>query len=261
MELPILTSKKGTKVIKSTVLHRALGLNDAHYQKNIKRWLSDIYQFGGEIRKPAGMTDYALSKQNIGSLLKEYYFSIEFARLVALASRSKVKQAIANKLAREEEAYPQSVKLDADQMIKLLEQVKAMSRISCQLKAEDRHAQAYGRREGSMGYWNHYRAEMIGFRKEDVGQSLKESGINYPKRASLRDLIMRYDAQQLIRIGLIDYYASLGHPLAYAQEIGRIGYHLAQQMQMEVVDDRMGEQLFATPVDTAVLASLSGVAA
>lgn len=262
MDLPILTSKKGTKVIKSTQLHRALGLNDGHYQSNVKRWISDIYQFSEEIRKPAGMTDYALAKRSSAALVKEYYLSLEFARLIALSSRSKVKRAVANKLAREESAYPQQVRLGAAEMLQLLEQVKAMSRMSCQIKAEERHAADYQRRRGSMSYWNHYRSEMIGYRKETLMASLLEMGIKFPKRATIRELLLRHDASELIRIGLIDHYAAQGHPLSYATEIGQIGQQLAKQLQLEVVDDRKGELLFAPPVDTAVLASLgSGVAA
>lgn len=262
MELPILTSKKGTKVIKSSQLHRALGLNDSHYQTNVKRWITDVYQFSEEIRKPAGMTDYALAKQSATSLVKEYYLSLEFARLIALASRSKVKQAIANKLAKEEMAYPQKLKLDAAELLQLIEQVKVMSRMSYQIKAEERHAADYQRRRGSMSYWNHYRAEMTGYRKETLIASLLEMGIKFPKRASLRELILRHDPTELIRIGLTDHYAAQGHPLSYANEIGLIGQQLAKQLQLEIVDDRKGELLFAPPVDMAVLANLgNGVAA
>lgn len=261
MDLPILVSKKGTKVIKSTQLHRALGLNDAHYAKNIKIWLSDIYQFGDEIRKPAGMTDYARAKQIESSMIREYYLSLELARLITLASRSKLKQAIASKLSREEAAYPQRVQLSADEMIQLLEQTKAMSRLSCQQVAEERHAAAYSRRNGGLTYWNHYRADMIGVRKHEIALQLDQRNISYRKRSTLRELLLRQDAYELIRIGLIDHYAAQGHPLTYAQEIGRIGKHLAAQMKLEVIDDRKGEQLFATPVDAGVMAGLQGVAA
>lgn len=261
MELPILTSKKGTKVIKSTALHRALELNDGHYAQNVKRWLADVYQFGAEIRRPAAMSDYARAKQDPDSMLKEYYFSLELARLISLNSRSRAKQAVANKLAREEAAYAQKVCLDADQMIDLLERVKAMSRLSCQIKAEQRHAEHYVRRRGSLDYWNHYRAEFIGLRKDDLHCSLNARGITVPRRATLRELLLRYDPDQLIRIGLIDHYAAQGHPLTYAAEIGRIGLHLARQMQLEVCDDRRGETLFSTPVETQLLAAMQGAAA
>jgi hypothetical protein len=261
MELPILTSKKGTKVIKSTQLYRALGLNDAHYATNVKQWLADVYQFGDEIRKPAGMTDYARCRREPNALIKEYYLTLELARLITLASRSKVKQAIANKLAREEAAYPQRVQLSAEEMIHLLETVKAMTRLSCQLKAEERHAAAYVRRQGSQDYWNYFRAEMIGYKKEDIIQQLETQQLKYRKRATLRELQLRNDAHELIRIGLIDHYAAQGHPLNYAQEIGSIGKHLAAQMQLEIIDDRKGETLFATPVDEQVMAGLRGVAA
>lgn len=261
MNLPILTSKKGTRVIKSSQLHRELGLNDSHYQANVKYWLSDVYQFHDGIRKPAAMTDFARAKGSADGLVREYYFSLELARLITLASKSKLKQAVANKLAREEEAFPQTVKLDASALLSLLEQTKAMTRVSCQLAAEQRHRAAYQRINGSMSYWNHYRAELIGHRKEDIFLQLIEQGSSVSKRATLRDLLLRQDGTELIRIGLIDLYVAQGHPLPYAQQIGRIGKRLAEQMQLEVTDDSQGEMLFATPVDAATLAGIRGVAA
>lgn len=261
MELAILTSKKGTRVLKSTHLHRALGFRDDHYQDNVKRWISDVYQFSDGIRKPAAMTDFARAKRDQDDLVKEYYFSIEFARLITLASRSRNKQPLANKLIREEEAYPQQVFLDTESMLRLLEQTKAMTRFSCQLAAEQRHRAAYERRRGNVDYWNHYRAEANGFTKEDIQVQLSARGVQFPKRSSLRELLFRYDNLELIRIGLIDLYAAQGHPLAYAKEIGRIGRRLAEQMHLEVTDDRSGEGLFSAPVDESVIAGIRGVAA
>jgi len=261
MELTILTSKKGTRVVKSTQLHRALGLNDNHYPTNVKRWLSDIYQFSDGIRKPAAMADYARARGTSNDLLKEYYLSIELARLISLASRSKSKQALANKLLREEEAFPQRVQLGAEELLLLLEQVKAMSRLSCQVAAEQRHLAAYTRRRGSAEYWNHYRAELIGYRKEELLLRLSAQGISPRKRQSMRELLLAFDPYESIRIGLLDYYAGQGHPASVAAQVAEIGRRLAEQLQLEVSDDRSGEQLFTTPVDASILARIRGVAA
>lgn len=262
MDLQILTSKKGTRVIKSTHLHRALGLKDEHYAEHIKRWLSDIYHFHDGIRKPEAMTDFARAKARTDNLLKEYYFSLEMARLATLHSRSKVKEAVANKLAREEAAYPQQVRLDTEAMLKLLEQTKAMTRFSCQLAAEQRHQAAYAhRRAGDGAYWQAYRKDIVGCSKEELLNNLAQKGIKAPKQWAVRALLLRKDPLELIRIGLVDLYAAQGHPLNYAIEIGRIGRRLAEQMQLEVVDDSQGELLFAPAVDQATVASIVGAAA
>lgn len=261
MDLSILTSKKGTKVVKSSQLHRVLGLNDNHYPTNIKRWLGDVYQFADAIRKPAGMADYARAKMGPQVLLKEYYLSLEFARLITLASRSKVKQAIANKLAREEAAYPQHLSLNGTEMLTLLEQVKAMTRLSCQKAALQRHRAAYNRRRGNADFWNHYRSQFVGYKKDELLQQLRLRGIKARKSGTIADLLLQYDAYELIRIGIVDHYAATGHPLTYAKQIGLIGKQLAEQMRLEVVDDTLGEQLFTTPVDADMVANLRGVAA
>jgi hypothetical protein len=68
MNLPILTSKKGTRVVKASELHRALGLADHHYQTNVRTWIKDVYQFPDAIRRAEGMKDYA-PRQTVGQCI------------------------------------------------------------------------------------------------------------------------------------------------------------------------------------------------
>jgi len=69
MDLTIRISKKGTRVIKASELHRALGLNDNHYQNNVRHWLKDVYQFNDGIRRPQGMKDYARDPKSKGKVI------------------------------------------------------------------------------------------------------------------------------------------------------------------------------------------------
>ena len=177
MELQILTSKRGTRVIKATQLHRALGLNDKHYQTNVQRWLKDVYEFGDGIRRPEGLKDYARSNKTKGQLVQEYYLQVELGKLIALSTKSKVKQAVANKLSKEEQVYPEHVKLTIAETLTLVEQTKAMARISCQKAAEARHLAHYTHRRGNGDYWQHFRHEQIVFAKMDeLKAGLKERG-------------------------------------------------------------------------------------
>jgi len=262
MELTIHISKKGTRVVKATELHRALGLNDNHYQTNVRQWIKDVYQFTDGIRRPEGLRDFARSKQSRGNLLQEYYFALEFAKLIALSSRSKVKQAIATKLSKEEDVYPEHVKLSATDTLELLEQVKALARISCQKAAESRHRAYYTAKRGSADYWNHFRREQVVLTTmADLKEELQRREIKVPARADLRELMQRVDPCELIRIGIVDHYAALGNSLPYAQQLGSLALELARQLRLEIVDDRKGDLLFAPVADDEVVRKMQRVAA
>jgi len=91
MELQVLVSKKGTRVVTATNLHRALRLPDYKFNSDVQKWLHDVYAFGDEVRKPYKMKDYA-QRDFKYSKLKDYYISLELAKHIALNSNSVVKQ-------------------------------------------------------------------------------------------------------------------------------------------------------------------------
>ena len=262
MELNIHISKKGTRVVKASELHRSLGLADHHYQANVRSWVKDVYQFADGIRKPVGMQDYARARRSQPEVVHEYYFQLELARLVALASRSKVKQAVATKLLKEEAVYPEHVQLTAEQTLELLEQTRAMSRMSCQIAAEDRHLKAYVRRTGSQDYWNRYRVEHVTrVTMEELREDLTRRGIPFNRNYRMRELLVRSRPLESIRCGIVDHYAAQGFSTTYANEVGRLALELAERLKIEVVDDRKGEGLFTAPVDADLVRQLQRVAA
>ncbi len=91
MELQLLISKKGTKVVTANQLHRALRLVAHKYNSNVDKWLSDVYAFEDEIRTPTLLKDYAPRNFKY-SKLKDYYLSLDLAIRITLNSASPVKQ-------------------------------------------------------------------------------------------------------------------------------------------------------------------------
>lgn len=262
MELTIKISKKGTRVVKASELHRALALPDHHYQTNVRGWIKDVYQFADRIRRPVGMQDFARAPRPNGALAQEYYFNLELAKLVALASRSKVKQAVATKLSKEEQVYPENAQLTVAQTLELLQLTRGMTRLSCQEAAEERHFKTYVRRTGSADYWNRFRVDHVVKRSmEDLRTGLIEKNIEFKRRHRLRELLLRYDPLECIRCGIVDYYAAQGLSLTYANQLGSLARDLAATMKLEVTDDREGEGLFTAPVDLELVRKLQRLAA
>lgn len=261
MEPTIYVSKKGTKVVKSTELHRALQLTDHHYATNVRRWLQDIYEFQDGIRRPQGMKDYAKCPKRSDSLLVDYYLSTELAKLITLASRSKVKLKVARFLSLEAEEIDRPEALSYQDVLSLVELIKAMSFRSCQLAAEAFHKQVFHNREGQEGFWNAYRTQVIGYKKEDLRKKLLQHKQCPSDRASLRELMVLWDPTELIRVAVIDHYAGQGKHLSYAQAMGKVAKELAAQLQIELVDDRKEGNLFAPQVDPDMIRQIKRPAA
>ena len=262
MDLSIHISKKGTRVVKASELHRALGLADHHYQANVRQWIKDVYPFSDGIRTPVGLQDYARSNRTKAGVVHEYYFNLEMAQLVALSTKSKVKQAVATKLSKEAAVYPDRVQLTTEDALTLMEQTRAMARISCQVAAEERHLQAYIRRTGSQDYWNKFRVDnVVDTTRETLQETLSDRGQSYNRSHRVRELLLRCDPYECVRAGIVDHYAAQGYSIPYARELGRLAKEMAKAMNLEVSDDRQGEGLFTAPADTDVLRQLQRVAA
>ena len=251
MELQVFISKKGTKVVLATDLHQVLQLTDHHYATNVRQWLKDIYQFSDGIRRPEALRDYAKRNTREGGLLDDYYLSVELAKLIALNSRSRLKQKYAAFLLKHEQDTERAQVLSPDEVLRLMELIKAMSLVSCQLAVEEAHLALYRERnEGSADYWRAYRAELVGFKKEDLRRKLRASNQSVQEKATTRDLLQRHDPQELIRIAIIDHFISIGKSPDFAREMGDLAKQLAREMKIDIIDDRQtGGSLFAPQVD------------
>ena len=107
MELQILVSKKGTRVVLASELYMALDLPKAEYSRTVKRWIRDFYNFHDGIRQPEYLRDFA-KRPGKDKLLDDYYLGLEMAKLITLHSKSKHKLKYATFLQRmQEEVMPE----------------------------------------------------------------------------------------------------------------------------------------------------------
>ena len=253
MEIAVFTSKKGTKVVTAMDLHQLLELSNHHYGVNIRRWLKDVYQFQDGIRRPVVMKDYALRKQKETVLVEDYYLSIELAKLIALQSKSKVKLKLARHLQEIENTEGSQTPLDREEVMNMIELVKAMSMRTCQEAVEQHHMEVYASRNGnSTGNWWHYRSSLVGYTAEDLRVRLENKGIN-SKGKSQRQMLQYLDPTETIRAAIIDHFMALGKTAAFARAMGDLAKNLAGQLELEVFDDRLAGNMFAPEINKALV--------
>lgn len=246
MELQVLVSKKGTKVVTATDLHQALEMPNHHYSVNVKKWLNDFYDFEDGIRKPVRMQDFAPRKVGDNPILDDYYLSIEFAKKITLYSRSKFKLRFAKWFDRLEMEEGSLRNLSQEQALHLAELTKAMSRVSCQEAAEREHLRTYkSRNEGQANNWWGYRAEVLGYTAEELRDKLRRHGKSAQGK-NQRQLLASVDKYELVRAGVIDLFVSIGKTAEYARQMGDLAKSFAKGFALEITDDRDGMDLFSS---------------
>ena len=252
MELQILVSKKGTKVVAASNLHVALGLPNKHFAVNIKRWLNDVYEFRDGIRKPEHLKDYAKrpAKEHV---VDDYYLTVELAKLITLNSKSKVKQKYATWLLNLEDQVENAELLTTDQVLAVLELAKVMGLVSCQTACEQQHLEAYEERNnGSAANWWNFRSSVLGYSTEQLKKALEKLGKKAGDK-SQRQMLVHVDKYEMVRTAVIDLFMALGKTERYAKNISHLAKIFAKEMNVEIFDDRDAPPAFTPKLNTELM--------
>jgi phage anti-repressor protein len=237
MELQILVSKKGTKVVTASNLHLALGLPSKNYSVNVKRWLNDVYEFRDGIRKPELLKDYARRNPK-ESAAEDFYLSVELAKLITLNSKSKVKQKFATWLLNLEDQVENAELLTTDQVLAVLELAKVMGLVSCQTACEHQHLETYEERNGgSAANWWNFRSNVLGYSTEKLKEAMQQLGKKADGK-SQRQMLMQVDKYEMVRTAVIDLFMALGKTERYAKNLGNLAKAFARELNVEIFDDR-----------------------
>jgi len=125
MEIQVFQSSKGTQVVTTSNLYEALQLPAHLYNGTVKYWMQDIYDFSDEVRKPQLLKDYSEIKKAI-SKRRDFYISLEMARLITLNSKSPVKLIFARKLTELVKPKRAAGNFSKDQILAVLELTKVV---------------------------------------------------------------------------------------------------------------------------------------
>lgn len=253
MNLQILISKKGTKVITATNLYVALELPTQHYAKEVKKWLTDIYEFEDGIRTAERMHDFAPRTYPKDAIVKDYYLSIEFAKLITLNSKSKVKLKYAKQLFSLENKHGERGVITKEQAVSIIELTKAMGLVSCLEATEEQHRKTFEAQSitEKTNWWKH-RIELLGYSVDQLKERLLEQGKEV-RGKSLRALLMELDKHELIRSGIIDLFMALGKTERYAKTMGDLAKRIAKELSLDIHDDRSAGSLFAPTINPQVV--------
>ena len=245
MELQIFISKKGTRVVTASNLFEALQLPAHQYKSTVKYWLADVYDFGDDIRRPQLLKDYSERKQE-HSPRKDYFLSLELARLITLNSNSPMKLKFARKLNKLVKKENDRTELfTKDQVLAVLELTKVMGLVSCQAAVESKLQQDRFSNPAQHRMWWRYRAGLLGYSVETLQEKMTAIGQNY-KGKNLRQMLLKVDKYEIVRMAVVELFVALGNSEQYARKMGDLAKVFAEELQVEIRDDRK-DTLSLTP--------------
>ncbi|MDP4711268.1 MAG: hypothetical protein NWR67_01830 [Saprospiraceae bacterium] len=236
MDLQILISTKGTRVVVASQLHMALQLPNVRFAGNVKKWLSDVYEFRGEIRKPVPLRDFARRKMQGTAIMEDYYLSLELAKMVCLHSGSPVKLKYARWLAAQHEKGASDLLYSTDEVRAAMELVKVMQYLPYQELCEREHLGRYKQLNGgtAANWWKH-RASILGYTVDEVRKRYLDMGRGAADR-SHRDLLLVVDKYELVRMGVIDLLMAAGRDPWVARKTGDLAKLVARQLKVELLE-------------------------
>lgn len=254
MELQILVSKKGTKVVAASNLYQVLELPKAQYVKNVKTWLTDVYEFRDGIRKPVILQDYSKRKTPTHVIFDDYYISVELAKKITLNSSSKKKHKYAKHLLALEDKVENAELLTKDQVMAVLELSKAMGMMSCQTASEAAHLRTYeARNGGNAANWRGFRSRIFGYSGETLRRKAESMGKS-TKGKTIRHLLAQADDKyETVRTGVMDFFMGMGKSERYARNLGDLAKAFAKELKVEIYDDRKSGGMFTPNINPEVI--------
>lgn len=113
----------------------------------------------------------------------------------------------------------------AQQIEALMDLSKAMTLVSIQKEVEKKHFAMYNDKYT----WYQYRAALLGYSTNDVIEAMQK--VN-KKHHSIRASLIKLDANELIRTGVIDFMIAMGKSSEYASNAGSLCKSMAMKMKL-----------------------------
>ena len=121
----------------------------------------------------------------------------------------------------------------------MLELAKVMGLVSCQTAFEKKHLETYEARNNgaAAAHWWTFRSGLLGYSTEQLKQAMQTAGKKAEGRTQ-RQMLMQVDKYEMVRTAVIDLFMALGKPERYARTLGDLAKVFAQELNVEIFDDR-----------------------
>jgi phage anti-repressor protein len=165
------------------------------------------------------------SKSTGGRPTIEYDVTIDCAKELCLTQRTTRSKELRLWLISLSNKHDVGLAFTVQQIEALMDLSRAMTLISIQKEVEKKHFAIYNDKYT----WYQYRAALLGYSTNDVIAAMRRVNKNHH---SIRTSLVQLDANELIRIGVIDFMVAMGKTNEYATNVGNLCKSMAVKMKL-----------------------------
>lgn len=205
-------------LISAKELHSDLGI-----KKAFSTWIKQSIE-RAELEKEKDFTTFK-EESTGGRPIIDYLLVRDAALTVIMMSGGEFASKLRKEVIELFNQHDAGLAFTAQQIEALMDLSKAMTLISIQKEVEKKHFGMYNDKYT----WYQYRAALLGYGTNDVIEAMRK--VN-KKHHSMRASLIQLDANELIRVGVIDFMVAMGKTEEYAINTGNLCKSMAEKMKL-----------------------------
>jgi len=207
--------------------HHFVSARDLHENLGMKRqftnWMSEniqraMLEEGKDFNK-------IMLKSTGGRPPIDYHLTQESALTIIVMSGGVNAKRMRDEVIRLYKMHDTGLAFSSDQICALIDISKAMTLVSIQKEVERKHFDIYNDKYT----WYQYRANLLGYNTDDVISAMQ---LINKKHKSIRTSLIRLDANELVRVGVIDFFRTMGKTEEYSVNVGNLCKGIAGKMEL-----------------------------
>lgn len=155
----------------------------------------------------------------------DYLLTRDSALTVVMMSGGQFAGSLRKKVIELYSQHDNGLAFTSKQIEALMDLSRAITLVSIQKDVEKKHYLLYN----NTYTWHKHRAEILGYSKDDVIEAMRKINKKYN---SMRESLVKLDANELIRVGAVDFMMAMGKTEEYATNVGSLCKSMASRMEL-----------------------------
>ena len=213
-----LVKKDNQLLVSARDLHAELGI-----KRRFANWIAESIE-RAELQQDKDFITFMLQSTG-GRPSIEYHLVRDAALTITMMSGGKFANNLRKKVIDLYNQHDTGLAFTAAQIEALMDLSRAMTLVSIQKEVESKHFAIYN----DKFTWYQYRSALLGYSTNDVIEAMRKVNKKY---RNMRSSLVQLDANELIRVGVIDFMMAMGKTNDYAFNVGNLCKSMAEKMKL-----------------------------
>ncbi|MEA5425059.1 antA/AntB antirepressor family protein [Arcicella lustrica] len=222
-------SNKGTPYVMASELYNILGI-----EMPLGEWFPSILEYGFVENEEYSLLKIEITLPNgIPTFQDDWAVRLDMAKHIAMIQKTETGKQIRQYLIDLDKQITNGAYLSHVQMSALFDLCEILGYFTVQETAEQQHFNYFIQENDKKNWWK-YRADVLGFSKEDLEIVLTELGKKYKNQ---RQALYHYDRYELIKVAVVDLLMAMGRTKEYATNVSKFAKGIAERVKPSIYDD------------------------